>query len=125
MIHVLNQSPTLVVRDMTPEKAWSEEKPSVDYFRVFGCVGHVHIPDARRTKIKDKSVSCVLFGVSGDSKEYKIFDPVSKRIIVSRDVIFKEDRMWDWNAKSQREHLIELDWGDNTEEENKAQEREV
>ena len=68
MIHVLNRSPTLALRDITPEEAWSEEKPSFDYFRVFGCVGHVHIPDARRTNLEEKSVSC---GVSGESKGYK------------------------------------------------------
>uniref|UniRef100_M1AR77 Integrase catalytic domain-containing protein n=1 Tax=Solanum tuberosum TaxID=4113 RepID=M1AR77_SOLTU len=108
-IHVLNRSPTLAVKDITPEEAWSGEKPLVDYFRVFGCVGYVHIPDARRTKLEDKSVSCVLFKVSDESKGYKMFDPVTKRIIVSHDVIFKEDRMWDWNASSGREQLTELD----------------
>jgi len=61
---------------MTPEEAWSGEKPSVDYFRVFGCVRHVHIPDAKRNKLEDKSVSCVLFGVSSESKGYRMFDPI-------------------------------------------------
>jgi len=78
MIHVLNRSPILAVKDMTPEDAWSREKPSVDYFKVFGCAGHVHIPDAKRNKIEDKSVSCVLFGVSSESKGYRMFDPVKK-----------------------------------------------
>jgi len=77
-IHILNRSPTLAVKDMTPEEAWSGEKSSVDYFRVFGCVGHVHIPDAKRNKLEDKSVSYVLFGVSSESKGYRIFDPVKK-----------------------------------------------
>lgn len=78
-IHVLNRSPTLAVKDMTPKEAWSGEKPSVEYFRMFGCVGHVHIPNARRTKLEDKSVSCVLLGVSDESKGYKMFDPVAKK----------------------------------------------
>ena len=72
----MNRSPTLAVKDMTPEEAWSGEKPSVDYFRVFGCVRHVHIPDAKRNKLEDKSVSCVLFGVSSESKGYRMFDPI-------------------------------------------------
>lgn len=92
-IHVLNRSPTLAMKDMTPEEAWSGEKPSVEYFRVFGCVGHVHIPDARRTKLEDKSVSYVLLGVSDESKGYRMFDPIAKKIIVSRDVVFEEDRV--------------------------------
>lgn len=51
--HVLNRSPTLAVKDV-PEEAWSGVKPQVDYFPVFGCVGYVHIPDAKRKKLEIK-----------------------------------------------------------------------
>ena len=61
--HILNRYPTLEVKDVTPEEAWSGVKPSVDYFRVFECVGYVHIPVAKRKKLEDKSVSCVSFGI--------------------------------------------------------------
>lgn len=37
-MYVLNRCPTFAVRDMTPEEAWSGDKPSVEHFRVFGCV---------------------------------------------------------------------------------------
>ncbi|KAJ8649924.1 hypothetical protein MRB53_002947 [Persea americana] len=66
---------------MTPEEVWSGIKPSVEHFRVFGCVSHVHILDAKRTKLEDKSFSCVLLGVSEESKAYRLYDPVSKRIV--------------------------------------------
>lgn len=113
-IHVLNRSPTLAVKDVTPEEAWSGEKPSVEHFRVFGCVGHVHIPDAKRTKLEDKSVNCVLLGVSDESKGYRMYDPVAKKIIVSRDVVFDEDRVWNWDADYEKEQLMDLEWGDST-----------
>ncbi|RDX67393.1 hypothetical protein CR513_53735, partial [Mucuna pruriens] len=29
---------------------------------VLNCVGHVHIPNSKRTKVEDKSVRCVLLG---------------------------------------------------------------
>ena len=74
--HVLNRSPTLIVRDMTPEEAWSGRKPSVEHFRVFGCIGYVHIPDVKRSKLDDKSVKCVLLGLSSESEAFKMFDPV-------------------------------------------------
>eukprot|EP00257_Ricinus_communis_P022462 XP_015582191.1 uncharacterized protein LOC107262222 [Ricinus communis] len=56
VIYVLNRSPTAALSDMTPEEAWSEKKASVVHFRIFECVGHVHIPDATRKKLEDKSV---------------------------------------------------------------------
>jgi transposase InsO family protein len=55
--YVMNRSPTLNVKNMTPEEAWSGVKPSVHYFRVFGCIAHVHIHDSQRkswiTRAKD------------------------------------------------------------------------
>lgn len=46
--HVLNRSPTFVVQNMTPEETWSGRKPSVDHFKVFGCIAYAHIPDEKR-----------------------------------------------------------------------------
>ena len=39
---------------------------------------------------------CVFLGISDGSKAYKLFDPISKKIIVSKDVVFEEERSWDW-----------------------------
>ena len=96
--YVLNRCPTLVVKNVTPQEAWSGVKPSVEHFRVFGCLAHVHIPDARRGKLDNKSFSCVLLGVSEESKGYRLFDPIARKIVVSRDVIFEEEKQWDWGV---------------------------
>ena len=120
-VHVLNRSPTLAVQHSTPEEAWSGMKPTVEYFRVFGCLAHVHVPDQRRIKLDDKSILCVLLGVSDESKAYRLFDPVSKKIIVSRDVVFEETKGWNWDMS--REEIISdvLEWGDPEEEIDGAQ----
>jgi hypothetical protein len=74
-------------------------KPSVHYFRVFGCIAHVHIPDVHKKKLDDKSTKCVLLGVSDESKAYKLYNHADKKIVVSRDVVFEEDKCWDWDSK--------------------------
>ena len=89
MVHILNRSPTLVVKHMTPEGAWSGYKPSVSHFRIFGCIVYIHVPDNKRGKLEDKSLKWVLLGVSEKSKTYRLYDPVSQKIIVSRDVKFE------------------------------------
>ena len=94
-IHVLNRSPTLVVRSMTLEEAWSGSKPSMEHFRVFGCFSHVHIPHNKRVKLDSKSSKCILLGVSEESKAYRLFNPLSQKIVISRDVVFEEDKAWD------------------------------
>ena len=47
-VHILNRSPTFVVKNMTLEEAWSGRKPTVDHFRIFGCIAYAHIPDKKR-----------------------------------------------------------------------------
>lgn len=114
--HVLNRSPTVIVRDMTPEEAWSGRKPSVEHFRVFGCIGYVHIPDVKRSKLDDKSIKCVLLGFSSESKALKMFDPVLKKVYISRDVIFEEDKKWNWEDSGYvNEADAELEWEDDYE----------
>ena len=77
---------------ITPEEAWRGVKPIVEHFRVFGCMTHVHVPDAKRTKLENKSFICVLLRVSEESKAYKLYDLISKRVEISRDVVFEEDK---------------------------------
>jgi len=88
-IHILNRSPTLTIKELTPEEAWSGNKPSVYYFRVFRCIAHIHIPDKQRSKLDDKSEKCILLGVSEESKAYRLYNPVSKKVIISRDVAMR------------------------------------
>ena len=97
-IPILNKSPTLAVRDKTPEEAWSNIKPSVEHFKVFGCIGYVHNHDQKRRKLDDKSVRCVHLGLSSESKAYKMYNPVTKRIMVSRGVKFDENEHWEWGC---------------------------
>jgi len=101
-IYILNRSPTLAVKNITPEEAWSGIKPSVEHFRVFGCLAHVHVPDVRRTKLENKSIACVLLGISEESKAYRLYNPITKKIITSRDVVFEENKSWNWD----KEHLV-------------------
>jgi hypothetical protein len=115
-VHILNRSPTLAVKDKTPEEAWSGIKPDVHYFKVFGCIAHVHIPEAKRKKLDAKSFQCVMLGVSDESKAYRLFDPTTKRIVTSKDVIFEENECWDWERSSENQKSDILDWGESEEE---------
>jgi len=83
---------------MTPEEAWIDVKPSVQHFRVFGCITFTHVPDAQRRKLDDKSSRCFLLRLSEDSNTYKLYDTKSKKVVISRDVIFKESQGGNWNT---------------------------
>lgn len=60
-IHILNRCPTLAVKDMMPEEAWSGHKPTVDHFRIFGCIAFAHVPNEKRKKLDNKREKCFFF----------------------------------------------------------------
>ncbi|KAA0058989.1 integrase [Cucumis melo var. makuwa] len=86
-----------MARSMTPYEAWCGEKLSVSHLRVFGSIAYSYIPNQLRGKLNDKSEKCIMVGYSENSKAYRLYNPVSRKIIISRDVIFNEDESWNWN----------------------------
>lgn len=80
-------------------------------------MGHVHISDIKRTKLDDKNVKYVFLGYNGESKAFKMYDPVEKRIHISRDVIFEEDKKWIWKENHSNEQDFELEWENEQNEE--------
>lgn len=79
-MYVLNCSITFVVQKKTLGKTWGKVKPSIDYFKIFGCISHVYIPNNKRTMLDDRSFSCVLLGVSEESKAYVLYDPILQKL---------------------------------------------
>nr|GEV86464.1 putative RNA-directed DNA polymerase [Tanacetum cinerariifolium] len=110
--YVLNRCPNAALKDITPEEAWSGNRPSISHMRVFGCLANVHIPKQQRKKLNDRSVESVFLGFSDEFKAYKLLNPKTNKIIVSRDVIFQEDKGWDWSKTHLEDGLIDLEWDD-------------
>jgi hypothetical protein len=100
-VHILNRSFTRSVDGQTPFEAWHGHKPDVQYLRVFGCRAHVKITRPGLKKLDDRSVPAVFLGYEPGSKAYMLYDPVAKRILVSRDVVFDEGHAWDWQSASE------------------------
>lgn len=94
-VHILNRAPTKSLKDQSPFEAWTGKKPDISYFRVFGCVAYAHVPDDLRKKLDNKSEKCIFIGYSEQSKAYRLFNPITEKFIISRDVKFQEDRAWD------------------------------
>lgn len=89
-VHIINRSPCNSSLQMVPEEAWSGKKPDMNHLRAFGCKAMVHIPKERRKKLDPKSEACIFVGYCEDSHTFRLYHPVKKRIITSRDVIFFE-----------------------------------
>jgi hypothetical protein len=46
----------------------------------------------KRQKLDDKSFRCVLLSLNEESKAYRLYDLVSKKVVISRDIMFEEDK---------------------------------
>ena len=65
---------------------------SYTHLRVFGCRAFVHIPRDERSKLDKKTKQCIFLGYSEDALGYKLWDPVDRKVLRSRDVVFFEDQ---------------------------------
>nr|GFA86665.1 hypothetical protein [Tanacetum cinerariifolium] len=83
--------------DITPYEAIKGKKPNLKDLRVFGCIAYAKVPSQHLTKLDDRSIKLVYLGNEHGSKAYRLFDPTTQRICVSRDVKFKENEKWDWS----------------------------
>jgi Integrase core domain/GAG-pre-integrase domain len=94
-VYILNRAPTKSLDGITPYEAWSNRNPRVDHFRVFGSLVHVKVVNPQQSKLEDKSELMILFGYEKGSKAYRVYNPNTKRVHVTRDVVFEEDKKWD------------------------------
>ncbi len=89
-IHIRNRCLTTVNNDKSPFEMWTGQKPSVAHIRIFGCDAYMHVKDADRSKLDDKSIECVLIGYSDYNRGYKLYSVHNKKVYYSRDVVFNE-----------------------------------
>jgi hypothetical protein len=89
--YIVNRTPTDVLKNITPEEAWSSIKPDVSHSHVFGSEAWAHIPDEKHKALEPKSEKCIFVGYSEDVKGYRLLQPNSKEIIIRRDVKFNEN----------------------------------
>ena len=76
--------------DKTLYEARASKRSSLAHLRVFGCDAFVHIPKEKRSKLDIKSEKCIFFGHKDGVKGYRLWNPTTRTIIYSRDVIFRE-----------------------------------
>ena len=60
---------------------------------MFGCKAYVYIPKDERSKLDLKSKECIFLGYGHEEFRYKLWDPVTRKLIKSRDVVFLKDQI--------------------------------
>ena len=88
--YVLNRTPSRVIDGKTPYEVFTGKKVSLSLIRVFGCVAYVKNDAKLKEKLAPRARELFFVGVPAGTKGYLLFDPNTKRLSVSRDVIFDE-----------------------------------
>ncbi|CAI7839323.1 unnamed protein product [Closterium sp. NIES-53] len=86
-----------------PYVEWIGRKPKVDMLRVFGCMCMALVPKhLRHNKLSAKAIWVVHLGMAQNSKGWLLWDPFTKKFLVSRDCKFMENLMYkDWKAENE------------------------
>ncbi|KAL0361366.1 UNVERIFIED_CONTAM: Retrovirus-related Pol polyprotein from transposon TNT 1-94 [Sesamum radiatum] len=95
--HILNRVP-LKRNTSTPFELWKGRKPSLKYFRVWGCLAKVLVPEHKRKKLGPKTVDAVFLGYVETSYALRFLVIKSEipgievnTIVEFRDAVFIED----------------------------------
>lgn len=90
--YLVNLSPCSAIDYKTPFEKWHKQNADYTRLRVFGCDAFAHVPKESRTKLDPRATKCIFLGYQRDVKGYRLWDPLSCKLVVSRDVSFNESR---------------------------------
>jgi hypothetical protein len=93
-VYTINRCPSPVVQNTTPYERLFGTAPNYSLLKVFSCVCFVLLQPHERTKLQPRSQLCCFLSYGLEEKGYRCYDPVAKRLRVSRHVVFWEHKMF-------------------------------
>jgi hypothetical protein len=87
---------------MTPFEVWYGKKSTVQHLRTFWCVVHVKDTTPNLKKLDEHNRRMIFIGYEPGSKAFRAYGPLTRKIHVTRDVIFDEQAQWDWAQGGER-----------------------
>ncbi|KAJ4711012.1 Retrovirus-related Pol polyprotein from transposon TNT 1-94 [Melia azedarach] len=81
----------------TPFEVWSGKSADYSNLRAFGCTVYYHVNEG---KLEPRAKKGVFVGYGDGVKGYRIWSPSEKSVILSRNVVFDENSMFNPTVKS-------------------------
>jgi hypothetical protein len=88
--YLVNQSPSSTLYDKNPHEVWIGKKHSFTRLKVYGCEAYVHVPKETMCKLDKKDEMSIFIRYKYGLKGYKIWNSENKKVVYSRDVVFRE-----------------------------------
>jgi len=70
----------------------------VHHLKVFGSLAYGHVPEEPRKKLDNRSENFIFVGYH-PTGAYKLYNPITNKVVISRDVLIDESAEWKWQAK--------------------------
>jgi hypothetical protein len=106
--YLISRSPLIPLDFDIPERVRTGQDASYAHLKVFRCKTFAHVPKEQRLKLDDKAIPCIFVGYGDASFGYKLWDPMTKKMIRSRDVVFHEnENITDFDKSKKSKSIVE------------------
>lgn len=89
-IYLINRLPSPTIKNKSPYHLLYRKKPTYTHLKIFGCSCFPWIPTTLTHKLQPRSSQCIFLGYCTSQKGYKYYHPPTKKLYISRHVIFDE-----------------------------------
>ena len=90
--YLINRQPTPLLQNKSPYEALFGQKPNYLKLKKFGCLCYPLTRAYNSNKMEPKSKPCIFLGYSPTQNAYKCFEPHTKKLYISRHVLFDENQ---------------------------------
>ncbi|GAA0152311.1 hypothetical protein LIER_10823 [Lithospermum erythrorhizon] len=91
--YVINRSPLIAIELKMPIEMWNGKKADYSRLHIFGSPVYVMYNAQEITKLDPKSRKCFFLRNADGVKGYRLWDPTPRKVIISREVIFVENKL--------------------------------
>lgn len=100
--YIINRLPASALDGKTPKEVWSGQPVyNYDSLHIFGCPAYFHVNES---KLDPRAKKAIFMGFSEGVKAFRLWNPESKKIVLSRDVTFDESVMLKQTTPEKENH---------------------
>ena len=88
--YLINRTPSWLLGNKAPLEILHKQLIDYSHLKVFGCLAFASTLSVERTKFDPRARICVFLSYPPDMKGHKLYDLLSKQVLISHNVVFHE-----------------------------------